>query len=147
MSRFSTTTGIRVGVATAALVAGVGLTAAPASADEINSVPPNKIEQTYYTCTGGGEVTTVATGLQWPDPETWQAYTHSTETTSADGSINTRMDHYRGVNTYVKSYQCYNGFDRYILSPETGLTKTYTITRAYSDGGVAVLYSGWSGWH
>jgi hypothetical protein len=136
-----------VGGAAVTLIASVGLAVTPASADEVNSVPPNKIDQTPVTCSGGSDLVLVGSGLSWSNPDSWQAYSHSTETTSADGTLNTRMDYYLGASTYSKFRQCYDGHERYILSPESTLTKRYTLTRRSDDGGVAVLYSGWSGWY
>jgi hypothetical protein len=135
-----------IGGAVVTLVASIGLSAAPASADSVNSIPPNKVQVSLIRCTGSTALVRTGSGLRWPNPETWKAYAYTTTTTSADGSITTRMDYWKAAKTYSSFRQCYIGWTRYIYAPETTWTKRFwTITRK-AAGGVAVT-AGQSGWY
>lgn len=135
-----------VGASVAALVAGTGLSAAPASAASFNSVPPNKVSVSLIRCTGSTALVKTGSGLKWHNPETWKAYAYTTTTTSADGSTTTRMDYWKAAKTYSTFRQCYNGWTRYISAHETTWTKRYWTTTRKASGGVSVT-AGQSGWY
>lgn len=118
----------------------------PATADSINSVPPNKVHVSLIRCTGSTALVRTGKGLKWPNPETWKAYSHTTTTVSANGEITTRMDYWKAAKTYSAFKQCYIGWTRYVYAHETTWTKRYwTITRR-ANGGAAVT-AGHTGWY
>ena len=146
MTHLASSSRMLVAGSVVALVASIGLSAAPAAADSVNSIPPNKVSVSLIRCTGSTALVKIGSGYTWPNPETWKAYAYSTTTTSADGSITTRMDYWKAARTYTAFKQCYIGWTRYVYSPQTTWTKRYwTITRR-ANGGVAAS-SGQSGWY
>lgn len=129
----------------ALIAASVGLSATPASADSVNSIPPNKVSVSLIRCTGSTALVKLGT-YTWPNPDTWKAYACTTRKTSADGSTTTRMDYWKAAKTYVAFNQCYIGWTRYIYAPQTTWTKRYWTQTRKANGGVSVT-GGHSGWY
>jgi len=136
----------RTGVILAASIPFAATGVQPAVADSFNSVPPNKVSVSLIRCTGSTALVKTGSGLKWPNPETWKAYSHTTTTVSANGEITTKMDYWKAAKTYSSFRQCYNGWTRYINAHETTWTKRYWTTTRRASGGVYVT-AGQSGWY
>jgi hypothetical protein len=136
-------------VAAAMLTAGsmVAISAAPAAASSSSGI---MIRVMPFVGPPGPWCSSYATSLRpWKNnvpnnPSTWTKLASSTDVTA--GNFETVTHRYDGVTSYNEELECFSGSPYFYEIANTYDHRYQYVNYWSTDGGMAFLYSTWSGW-